>query len=130
MANVENLRTPTTEEARIIGKKGGIASGKARREKKTMRQVLEMMLNDIPVDEDNKNKLTNQQLATLGLIKGARQGNATNYRTILETLGELVEGESTATPTLKLEIVDNSNLEKTLWGANRNDGMEDIEGKQ
>ena len=119
MANVENLRTPTTEEAREMGRKGGINSGKARREKKTMKQVLEMMLNDIPIDEDNKNKLTNQQLATLGLIKGARQGNATNYRTILETLGELVEGETTATPTLKLEIVDNSNLEKTLYETNR-----------
>lgn len=119
MANVENLRTPTTEEAREIGRKGGINSGKARREKKTMKQVLEMMLNDIPIDEDNKNKLTNQQLATLGLIKGARQGNATNYRTILETLGELVEGEASATPTLKLEIVDNSNLEKTLYETNR-----------
>jgi hypothetical protein len=129
MANVENLRPGEYKLSQEEAKKGGINSGKARREKKTMKQVLEMMLNEIPIDEDNKNKLTNQQLATLGLIKGARQGNATNYRTILETLGELVEGESTATPTLKLEIVDNSNLEKTLWGANKNDGMEDIKGK-
>lgn len=34
MANDENLRTPTTEEAREIGRKGGINSGKARREKR------------------------------------------------------------------------------------------------
>ena len=70
--------------------------------------------------KENKDKLTNQQLATLGLIKGARQGNASNYRTILETLGELVDGEtSAATPTLKVELVDNSNLEKALYEANK-----------
>ena len=34
MANEQNLRTPSTEEARQIGQKGGIASGKARREKR------------------------------------------------------------------------------------------------
>ena len=120
MANVENLKPGEYKLSQEEAKKGGINSGKARREKKTMKQVLEMMLNDIPIDEENKNKLTNQQLATLGLIKGARQGNASNYKTILETLGEIVDGEtSTATPTLKVEIVDNSNLEKTLYETNR-----------
>ena len=123
MANVENLKPFTSdqdrEKAKINGKKGGIASGEAKRLKKTMKEVLQAMLNEVPIDEENKNKLTNQQLATLGLLKGARQGNASNYKTILETLGELVEGETTATPTLKLEIVDNSNLEKTLYETNR-----------
>lgn len=124
MANVENLKPFTSdqdrEKAKINGKKGGIASGEAKRLKKTMREVLQAMLEDIPIDEENKNKLTNQQLATLGLIKGARQGNASNYKTILEALGELVDGEaSTTTPTLKVEIVDNSNLEKTLYEANK-----------
>ena len=120
MANVENLKPGEYKLSQEEAKKGGINSGKARREKKTMKQVLEMMLNDIPIDEENKDKLTNQQLATLGLIKGARQGNASNYKTILETLGEIVDGEtSTATPTLKVEIVDNSNLEKTLYETNR-----------
>lgn len=122
MANNENLvslATRTQQERTEIARKGAEASNKVRREKKTMREVLQAMLNDVPIDEENKDKLTNQQLATLGLIKGARQGNATNYRTILETLGELVEGESTSTPTLKLEIVDNSNLEKTLYETNK-----------
>ena len=31
MANEQNLRVPTSSEARINGKKGGIASGEARR---------------------------------------------------------------------------------------------------
>ena len=121
MANEQNLkpRELTTEEATIMGRKGGIASGEARRQKATMRETLKMMLEDIPIDDDNKLKLTNGQLATLGLINGARCGNANNYKTILETIGELVNAEPTTTPTIKIEINDNSNLEKVLYEENR-----------
>lgn len=44
MANVQNLKTPSPTEARKRGKKGGIASGKARREKKAFRETLETLL--------------------------------------------------------------------------------------
>lgn len=44
MAGEDNLITPTTEEARERGRKGGIASGEARRRKKTMRETLEAVL--------------------------------------------------------------------------------------
>lgn len=63
---------------------GGIASGKARREKATMKATLEKLL-----DEKNNKGITYRDLATLGLLKGAINGKANNYRTILETLGEL-----------------------------------------
>ncbi len=44
MAGIDNLTTPSTEEARERGRKGGIASGKARREKKLMRETLDNLL--------------------------------------------------------------------------------------
>lgn len=124
MANEENLRPIqkgqlSSEEAKERGKNGGIASGIARRQKATMRETLKMMLEDIPIDEENKNKLTNRELATLGLIKGARCGNSTNYRTMLEVIGELTSEGTTTTPTLKIEINDNSKLEKVLYEENR-----------
>lgn len=72
------------EEAREMGKKGGIASGETRRQKKAMREMLEMCL-----EMKDDSGMTYRELATLGLIKGAASGNAQNYRTILETLGEL-----------------------------------------
>ena len=117
MANIENLRTPTSEEAREIGRKGGLASGKARREKKTMRETLREMLEEVADIEGNDKGLTYKQLATLGLIKGSIQGNNANYKTIMETIGE-VEMENT-TPTVKIEISDNSKLEGVLYEANR-----------
>ena len=77
-------RTP--EEQREIARKGGIASGKARKEKATMKATLEKML-----DETYKNTgMTYRDMATLGLIKGAVKGNAQNYKTIMEVLGELI----------------------------------------
>ena len=116
VANEQNLKpVKTKEEARERGRNGGIASGIARREKATMRQQLEMCL-------EMKNKSDNttfKELVTLGLIKGAVDGNATNYRTIVEMLGELSGETNTSTPNLKIEIIDNSSLEKTLYETNR-----------
>lgn len=122
MANEQNLVSladRTTKEKREIGIKGGIASGKARREKKTMRETLEQMLDEVANIEGNKEKLTYRQLATLGLLKGAVQGNNANYKTILETIGEIQESQSTTTPTLNINIVDNSKLEEQLYEENR-----------
>lgn len=116
MANIENLQpgninhTLTPEEAQ----KGGIASGQARREKATMKKALEMLLN-----EKNNKGITYRELATLGLIKGAINGNAQNYKVILETLGELLESESKDAPILNINVIDNSHLEKDLYEANK-----------
>lgn len=44
MAGKDNLKVPTSAEARKNGKKGGIASGKARRERKAMKDTLASLL--------------------------------------------------------------------------------------
>ena len=59
-----------------------------------------------------------EDLVNAGLILGAVFGNANNYKTIIETKGELLEEQNT-TPTLKLEVVDNSNLNKVLYEENQ-----------
>lgn len=101
-------------------KAGGKASGKARREKATMKATLEMLL-----DETSKNGKTYRELATLGLLKGAINGNSSNYRAIVELLGELEPNNETITPKLAIEIIDNSNLEKTLYEANQHNKNDD-----
>lgn len=117
MANIENLKpfnTLTEKEQSELAKKGGIASGKVRQEKATMKKTLEMLVDEIAKIEGNEDKLTYKQLATLGLIKGAIDGKADNYKTILETLGELQENKNN-TPEININIIDNSNLEKTMY---------------
>lgn len=112
--NIDNLVPLTTEKAREIGRKGGINSGIARREKATMKETLRQMLEEVADIEGNDNKLTYRQLATLGLIKGSIQGKADNYKTILEAIGEL-SNEIKITPEINISVVDNEELEKTMY---------------
>lgn len=115
MANIgeENLipmNRRTKEEQREIATMGGKASGQVRKEKATMKKVLMDMLDEIG---DKENNLTYRQLTTLGLLKGAIQGNATNYKTILEAIGEI---ETTgSTPEVVIKVVDNTELEKVMY---------------
>ena len=44
MAGADNLKVPTSEEARKYGRKGGIASGKARREKADLKKKVNQIL--------------------------------------------------------------------------------------
>lgn len=89
--NPQNLipnseRSP--EELREMGRKGGIASGEARRNKATMLEVLDKCLYEVPEkvlnDEENKKRLDHLHLSTLGLIAGAERGNPINYKIIHE----------------------------------------------
>jgi hypothetical protein len=101
MANEKNLkknseRTPS--ELREMTRKGGIKSGEARRNKKTMREALEILMFDVEVDEAAKDKLrgagisekdfNNQMLITLGLMKKAREGDVQAYNAICAMIGE------------------------------------------
>lgn len=113
MANIENLKPCEYKLSREEAKKGGINSGIARKEKATMRKTLEMLVDEIAKVDGNDDKLTYKQLATLGLIKGAMDGNAVNYKTMLEVLGELTENNNT--PEININIVDNSKLEKVMY---------------
>ena len=91
----------TAEEQQEIAKMGGIASGKARQEKATMKKTLERLLDEVAKIEGNEENLTYRQLATA-----------------LQLLGELQEESSNDTPSVNINIVDNSGLEKTLYESN------------
>lgn len=82
MANEQNLipikkGELTSEEAKKRGSNGGKASGEARRRKRTMLDDLNRILN-----EENAQGVSYQELATLGLIKGAVNGSSKNYELI------------------------------------------------
>lgn len=130
MANIDNLVPLTTEKAREIGAKGGKRSGEVKREKRTFKKAIEWLANSdiklkggsvydtlkgMGIDVDMLNPT---QLATIGLWYGAVQGNATNYKTLMEGNNE-IESENSTNPTFKVEIIDNSNLEKQLYEANK-----------
>lgn len=146
VANTQNLKpVRTKKEARELGQKGGIASGKARRQKAMFKDSLQKILasnikiptidpnKPIKMDKDilnlleklesigvNTKELPLIDLITLGQILGAIGGRSENYRTLIEVNGDLLENESNELKLTTIdEIVDNSNLKKVLYEENK-----------
>lgn len=79
MANEQNLKpVRTKDEARERGKKGGVASGKARRERKMLKDELLALLSD----GDTQEKMC------LALIRQAQRGNIRAFEVVRDTVGE------------------------------------------
>lgn len=99
MANNKNLMPPvrTSEEARELGRRGGIASGEARRAKRTMRERAQLLLDCKFTDEAMlevfkaygvKTKgLTMADAMIIGQMLGAitgKGGDSRNFKAILD----------------------------------------------
>ena len=67
LANKENLKPLSTNKAREIGKKGGIASGESRRKRKAMKEQLEMILSMPVTLKDEKGKKLIDKYKGLGI---------------------------------------------------------------
>lgn len=97
--NLVDLRTRTTEEQREIARMGGIASGKARKEKRMLKDLLEEALSK---GTDTDNEYIN---ITKALINEANKGNVKAYEVIRDTLGQKmpdrVEVSKTTDETIK-----------------------------
>lgn len=99
MAGQENLKfIKSAEEAREKGRAGGIASGKARRRKRAMREAADLFLS-LPVTDRRKLKKLkakeldeddiDQQMAMIaGLVEAAQNGDAACANVIVKLLGE------------------------------------------
>lgn len=100
MANREdNLKPFTSEQSRelaaINGRKGGIASGEAKRRRKALRECLEELLEKEHADSKG-NKATGVEAISIALFKKAASGDIQAFTTIRDTVGEK--------PTEKMDI--------------------------
>ena len=77
----------TEEEQREIAKKGGVASGEARRKKKDLRLALEALLEKDFTDK-NGNTITGTEAITTKLFEQAMKGNVKAFETIRATVGQ------------------------------------------
>lgn len=79
MANNDNLiPIKAGEEARTKGRNGGIASGKAKRARKTLKEELLLLLSSG----------NTQEKISLAIIQEALNGNVKAFETIRDTVGE------------------------------------------
>ena len=113
---IENLINPkdrTSEELREMTRKGGIASGEARRRKKTMREALEMLMYKCELNEQTKQilraegvgeeEMNHQMVITRSLIAKAESGDVQAYNAICAMIGEK--------PAEKMELAGSMNNE-------------------
>lgn len=111
----------TTDEQRD----GGNKSGEVRQEKATFKKAIKWLVDsNIKItggDILEKFKkagidiscLDPTQLATIGIWYEAVNGNATNFKTLMEANEEIQA--TNETPNIEIKIVDNSNLEKVMY---------------
>jgi len=130
--NLVSLATRSQQERTEIARKGAEAANKVKAEKRSFKKAIEWLLNsDIKITQGaifdkfkemgiDISQMSIEQQMTLGVALGGIQGNASNYKTLMEGNNELIENGITAdSPTLKIEVVDNSHLEKRLYDANK-----------
>lgn len=106
MANEENLKKiRSTREARELGKKGGIASGKARRKKANLKKALNTILT---AEATNKTAAvleslgfenTNEMAIMLSLTQQALKGNVR----AIELINKMANEQNTKDKTPKKE---------------------------
>ena len=100
MQNLKPIKERTSSELREMTRKGGIASGKARQKKKTMRQLAEICLNAKLTKPEIEAKLKEAGLpATYGgqmLFNAVQMAgrNSNMLRVVLELIGEVKQAQT------------------------------------
>ena len=87
MANEQNLRPSEYKLSQEEAKKGGIASGEARRAKKDLRLALEMLL-EKDFSDKRGNVMSGTEAITTKLFEQAMKGNVKAFETIRATVGQ------------------------------------------
>lgn len=114
MSNEKNLipfNKRTESEQREIAQQGGIASGKARRRKRSMKEAADYYLslpetdrrrvNALLRDEVDPEDVDNQMSVVMGMAEAAKRGDARAANVLLKMLGEDNPPDDTATDTLE-----------------------------
>ena len=118
MANDENLKPlnkRAKSEQREIARLGGLANGEQRRQRKSMREAMQMGMFELELPENEKDKLKaagvknvkdmdNQMAATIAMIKKAKDGDVQAYNAICAMLGEKPADKMELTGALQSEI--------------------------
>ena len=89
MANEQNLKIPSSKEARENGKKGGVASGKSRRKKANLKKAFETILQAEVASPNVKKQLeelgfdsTNEMALAMVMMQKAMKGNVRAFEQI------------------------------------------------
>ena len=122
--NEQNLRKLTTSEAREIGKKGGKASGKVRREKRTMKQLLEIALS-LMVTNKKGETASRKEVIAIQLVNRAASGDLKAIDLLTKLIGEQIVRQETQVTVKKDKFDDMSAQELTEMAKNIMDSIKE-----
>lgn len=116
--NSENLipnsdRTP--EERRALATKAGQASGRARAEKKRLKEAVEKVLSASYKDDDGK-KLSGYELTAIALFDKARSGDVSAFNSIRDLIGEKPSEKIDASISTENQVLLKEYLERAKHG--------------
>ena len=102
LKNAGAFKKNTREKQQKIARAGGVASGEAKRRKKTFRECA-LIFGELPADDKQKELLKRQGVTTeathnmgvvYGLYAAAMRGNSNAARVLLELVGELKQAQT------------------------------------
>ena len=109
--NLVPMDQRSEDEARSLGQQGGIASGKARRRKRSMKEAADYYLslpetdrrrvNALLRDEVDNEDIDNQMSVVMGITEAAKRGDARAAGVLLKMLGEETVQENPAADALE-----------------------------
>lgn len=109
--NLVPMDQRSEDEARSLGQQGGIASGVARRRKRSMKEAADYYLslpetdrrrvNALLRDEVKPEDVDNQMSVVMGMAEAAKRGDARAANVLLKMLGEDNPPDDTAADTLE-----------------------------
>lgn len=110
--NDENLRTLSPSEAREYGRRGGVRSGEARRERKAIRTALEECL-AMDADLDGET-VTNVEAIAAAMVRKAREGDVRAFVEVRNSVGEMPVQRVEAAPAISEEA--RAEIDRILFG--------------
>lgn len=85
--NMRPLNTRSEEEIKRITSAGGVASGKARRNKKILKDCLEILL-EKKIETSTGKKITGAEALSIELFQQALDGNTKAFEVLRDTAGQ------------------------------------------
>lgn len=83
----ENLKVPTSEQARINGRKGGLASQASQKRKKALKECLELLLEGDVKAADGK-VVSGAEAISVELFNKALKGDIRAFEVVRDTAGQ------------------------------------------
>lgn len=89
------------EEAKELGKKGGVNSGKARREKREMKDFAKLVLDELVKDKKSGAELPTRYAMVKRLVQSVlKDGDVSAFRELTKVAGEMPKDEESNAPVV------------------------------